>query len=106
MTKKSELLATIVSYDKDGNFHACILAEPNSHSVVDTMNNRAAERALSMNGTCKGEHRVGIGKCHHLSNQLGEVTIEILRFVKKMFNPKDFMNLGKVIKVHRMTVLP
>lgn len=98
--KKSGLLATIVGHVGDGNFHACILADPNSSSDMEKMKdlaNRAAERALSMNGTCTGEHGVGIGKRHHLSKQLGDVTIDVLRSVKKMFDPKDLMNPGKVI---------
>lgn len=97
---RSGFLATIVGHVGDGNFHACILTDPNSKSdmeKVKSLADRVAERAMLMNGTCTGEHGVGIGKRHHLPKQLGDVTFDVLRSVKKLFDPKELMNPGKVI---------
>lgn len=44
-----------------------------------------------MGGTCTGEHGVGIGKKQFLEGELGPGTVELLREVKKLLDPKNIM---------------
>lgn len=57
------------------------------------------ERAQRLEGTCTGEHGVGIGKREYLTNELGEGTVELLRQIKRQVDPKNIMNPGKLIEV-------
>ena len=41
------------------------------------------KRALALEGTCTGEHGVGLGKREYLIEELGEGTVELMKTVKK-----------------------
>jgi D-lactate dehydrogenase (cytochrome) len=61
---RSSLLAPMVGHVGDGNFHMCILIDPDSPSEKDEaerLAGRIAERAIRLGGTCTGEHGVGTG---------------------------------------------
>lgn len=53
--------------------------------------------AISMDGTCTGEHGIGIGKRRFLPKQLGDVNLDIMRSIKNSLDPKQLMNTGKVV---------
>ena len=54
-------------------------------------------RALSMGGTCTGEHGVGIGKRHLLIEEFGAAGLHVMQMLKRSLDPKGIMNPGKVI---------
>jgi D-lactate dehydrogenase (cytochrome) len=53
-------------------------------------------RAIELDGTCTGEHGVGIGKKKYLLTELGEGSVDLMRRIKKALDPKNIMNPGKV----------
>jgi D-lactate dehydrogenase (cytochrome) len=53
-------------------------------------------RALAMNGTCTGEHGVGLGKRRYLQAEHGEA-IALMASIKQLLDPKSIMNPGKVL---------
>lgn len=63
---------------------------------VEEAVHKIVHRALALDGTCTGEHGVGIGKKQYLVDELGEGTIELMRTVKKAIDPLNLMNPGKV----------
>ena len=54
-------------------------------------------RALSMGGTCTGEHGIGIGKRHLLVNEFGSVGLQVMQTLKHSLDPKGIMNPGKIL---------
>ena len=54
------------------------------------------DRALEMEGTCTGEHGVGIGKKESLVKVLGLDTIGVMKKIKASVDPLGIMNPGKV----------
>ena len=53
------LIAPIVGHVGDGNFHLLVLIKPNSSEEVDNakaFHHRLVDRAITMQGTCTGEH--------------------------------------------------
>ena len=84
----------------DGNFHLVILVDPGSRAEMDeakALNARLVKRALAMEGTCTGEHGIGMGKQGSLQAELGEDVIGLMRDIKKVFDPHNLMNPGKVV---------
>lgn len=84
----------------DGNFHLMFLvdpAKPEETELAKRLNKRLVERALRMEGTCTGEHGIGLGKQASLQSELGEDVIAIMRDIKKLFDPGNLMNPGKVV---------
>lgn len=84
----------------DGNFHLVILIDPNNPAELDeakALNVRVVRRALAMEGTCTGEHGIGIGKQQYLAEELGEDVIGMMRDIKKLLDPENLMNPGKLV---------
>ena len=84
----------------DGNFHLMFLVDPNKPEETELakeFNRRLVERALRMEGTCTGEHGIGMGKQASLLAELGEDVIDVMRDIKKLFDPENLMNPGKVV---------
>jgi D-lactate dehydrogenase (cytochrome) len=62
---------------------------------VEAINARLVKRALAMDGTCTGEHGIGLGKQQWLVEELGEA-VEMMRVIKRAIDPKDLFNPGKI----------
>src|SRR5215216_1753254 len=84
----------------DGNFHLMLLVDPGKPQeteIAKTFNKRLVERALRMEGTCTGEHGVGLGKMSSMRLELGDDVIDVMRDIKKVLDPDNLMNPGKVV---------
>ncbi|KAF8452613.1 FAD-linked oxidase-like protein [Boletus edulis BED1] len=91
------LVTTIVGHVGDGNFHALLLFRNDEElAIVREAVHRMVERAIKMDGTCTGEHGVGIGKREYLYSELGEGTVELMRSIKKTIDPLGLFNPGKL----------
>lgn len=96
----SGLTAPIVGHVGDGNFHTLILVAPGNHDEVaraEALNRRIVERALAMDGTCTGEHGIGIGKQDFLLAEHGEVAVDAMRALKQALDPENLLNPGKIL---------
>ena len=56
---------------------------------------RLSKRAISMGGTCTGEHGIGQGKKAYLYDELGE-TVDFMKMIKNALDPKNIMNPQKI----------
>jgi len=84
----------------DGNFHLMFLvdpAKPEETELAKQFNQRLVARALRLEGTCTGEHGVGMGKQASLRAELGDDVIDVMRDIKRLFDPENLMNPGKVV---------
>ncbi|WP_029029321.1 FAD-binding oxidoreductase [Salinarimonas rosea] len=94
------IVATILGHVGDGNFHVLPLvdtADPDEVARVHGFIERLIARALSMEGTCTGEHGIGQGKMHFLEEEHGAPAVELMRVIKRAIDPHDIMNPGKVL---------
>lgn len=48
-----------------------------------------------MDGTCTGEHGIGLGKQAALVNELGNA-VNVMRSIKQALDPNGLMNPGKI----------
>lgn len=90
--------ATILGHVGDGNFHVVFSLDPNAPEElveVEAINAKLVERALAMDGTCTGEHGIGLGKQQWLVAELGEA-VEQMRIIKRAFDPDNILNPGKI----------
>lgn len=95
--QNSGLISTIVGHVGDGNFHALLLISSDEELVIAREAvHRMVHRALRMDGTCTGEHGVGIGKKEYLVEELGAGTVELMKTIKKAIDPLGLFNPGKV----------
>ncbi len=76
-----------------------ILVDPANEADVDeakAFNVRVVNRALAMEGTCTGEHGIGIGKQSYLAEELGDA-VDLMRDLKRAFDPENLFNPGKIV---------
>ncbi|KJA24402.1 hypothetical protein HYPSUDRAFT_200621 [Hypholoma sublateritium FD-334 SS-4] len=91
------LLSTIVGHVGDGNFHALILFKTDEERErTKALVSRMVKRAIALDGTCTGEHGVGIGKKEYLVEELGEGTVQLMKTIKKAIDPLGIFNPGKL----------
>ncbi|KAI5211935.1 hypothetical protein AUEXF2481DRAFT_46080 [Aureobasidium subglaciale EXF-2481] len=93
------IFASALGHVGDGNFHECIMynaQDPEEKKKVEACVTRMVERALEMEGTCTGEHGIGLGKKGSLVKELGLDTIGVMQKVKLALDPNWLMNPGKV----------
>ncbi|HTN27009.1 MAG TPA: FAD-linked oxidase C-terminal domain-containing protein, partial [Burkholderiales bacterium] len=97
--EKSSLPIPLFGHVGDGNFHLVILIDPNNEKEIaeaKDINVRVVRRALAMEGTCTGEHGIGIGKQTYLAEELGDA-VDLMRDLKRTFDPENLLNPGKVV---------
>ncbi|KAK9370347.1 hypothetical protein V1509DRAFT_637950 [Lipomyces kononenkoae] len=96
---RSGINGTIVGHVGDGNFHAFILYNDANKRTAEGVVHRLVERAISMEGTCTGEHGVGMVKRPYLETELGTEAVDMMRRIKMALDPLGLLNADKVINV-------
>ena len=89
----------LVGHVGDGNFHFGYLLDPNAPQervIAEKLNTDLVNRALSMGGTCTGEHGVGMHKMDFLVTETGAGAVNMMRTIKHALDPKNIMNPGKI----------
>jgi D-lactate dehydrogenase (cytochrome) len=92
--------STIVGHVGDGNFHVLMLLDPNSESEwqeSERLNYQLVTQAIDADGTCTGEHGIGLHKKQFMVREHGEDALDLMRTLKQSFDPKNILNPGKVI---------
>jgi glycolate oxidase len=54
------------------------------------------KRVVELGGTLSGEHGIGIAKRPYMSLAMSEVNLNLMRGIKKVFDPKGILNPGKI----------
>ena len=89
----------IVGHVGDGNFHIAYLIDPTVPAERDTaerLNAQLVAHALALEGTCTGEHGIGLHKQGFLIDEAGVATVAMMRVVKRALDPKNILNPGKI----------
>ncbi len=92
--------ATIVGHVGDGNFHVICPIDPSSKAErveAEALGSALSKLAISLGGTCTGEHGIGNGKLDYMVLEHGAEGVEAMRMVKRALDPKGLLNPGKVL---------
>ena len=92
----------IVGHVGDGNFHVAYLVDPKQPGERDTaerLNEQLVRHALKLEGTCTGEHGVGLHKQGFLLEEAGTGAVAMMRLLKQALDPKNIMNPGKIFSL-------
>lgn len=93
------LIVPVVGHVGDGNFHATPLVDMSDAAEVEKATQYISwlnDLAISMDGTCTGEHGIGQGKMKYLRQELGEA-VDFMADIKRVFDPLDILNPGKIM---------
>lgn len=93
------LPSMIVGHVGDGNFHCVILIDADSDAemeAAEAMNAQIVRLAISLGGTCTGEHGIGLHKIAFLPEETGDDAVHWMRQIKRTFDPDNILNPGKI----------
>ena len=89
----------LVGHVGDGNFHFGYLLDPNipeERVTAEKLNHDLVSRALRLEGTCTGEHGVGLHKMDFLLTEAGSGAVDMMRTIKRALDPHNILNPGKI----------
>lgn len=93
------LVAPILGHVGDGNFHVLFMPMPDAppeHEAVERVYSAMIQHALSVGGTCTGEHGIGMGKKSKLLMEFGPEVVGLMQAIKQAWDPHGIMNPGKI----------
>ncbi len=97
--KENKLFITSFGHAGDGNIHCNIMYDkqnPDELIKAQLAVEQLFSSTLELGGTITGEHGVGITKMKYLANEIGQVELQLMRDIKKVFDPKGILNPGKI----------
>ncbi len=92
----------LVGHVGDGNFHFGYLIDPDNadeRRIAEELNVKLVNRALRLEGTCTGEHGVGLHKMGFLLDEAGAGAVDMMRTLKRALDPDNILNPGKIFTV-------
>jgi D-lactate dehydrogenase (cytochrome) len=101
-TEASGIPYFLVGHVGDGNFHFGYLIDPNDaqeRARAEELNHKLVARALRLEGTCTGEHGVGLHKMGFLLDEAGVGAVDMMRTIKRALDPKNILNPGKIFSL-------
>lgn len=90
---------SVMGHVGDGNCHFLLLYNMKEYSNAKALVDRMVERTISYEGTCTGEHGVGVGKRAYLEPELGVAAVDLMRHIKYALDPRAILNPDKVFKI-------
>jgi len=98
--ESSALTGLILGHVGDGNFHTLLLFDADNVAEAKEarhLNAQIVEQALALDGTCTGEHGIGMGKGIYLARELGDNAVDVMSMLKSALDPSNILNPGKII---------
>ena len=89
----------IFGHAGDGNLHPRIMYDPTAPDQVQQLKKAVSEifkLTCDLGGTLTGEHGIGLSKAPYLALEHDQVSLEVMRSIKKLFDPNNILNPGKM----------
>ena len=101
VAKRHGVVVSNIGHAGDGNVHSIIvrgdMEEEAWRKTLEAVVGELIEISIDIGGTISGEHGVGYAKKGYLVDQVGETQVELMRSIKRAFDPGNILNPAKVI---------
>jgi len=101
LSKKYQVRIPSFGHAGDGNLHIYIckddIEDEKWNQVLEAVFKEMYDKAKEIGGLVSGEHGIGYAKKAYMKEVLGDAQIELMRGIKKVFDPKGILNPDKVI---------
>ncbi len=98
MGKKYGLPILSFGHAGDGNFHVSLMIKdtPEDYTRAHKAVEEIFSETIRLGGTLSGEHGIGTSKAPYLSMELSTEVIETMKSIKRVFDPNNILNPGKI----------
>lgn len=99
LAKKYDLKIPTVGHAGDGNLHPTISFDSTNPDEVKRVEQASAElfeKVIELGGTLTGEHGIGLAKAPFMHLEHDPVAMDMMRSIKKTFDPNNILNPGKM----------
>jgi FAD/FMN-containing dehydrogenase len=83
----------------DNNIHISVLADGCKTTYAELIQKHVYESLIPFNGAISAEHGIGLEKKPYLAISRTPEEIDLMRSLKKMMDPQNILNPGKVISL-------
>jgi glycolate oxidase len=100
LARKYSLTVPTFGHAGDGNLHVNVMLDKGDAGALrraEALVRELFDTTLALGGTISGEHGVGITKKEFLPDQVGDLGLELQRYIKKSFDPHLRINPDKVV---------
>jgi glycolate oxidase len=100
LAAEHNLCIVLFGHFGDGNIHTNLMVDPADAGEMkraELVLDRVFRRVVEMNGAISGEHGIGLSKKPFMGYQFGPAELELLRRIKKVFDPDNLLNPGKIV---------
>lgn len=108
IASRNDILVGIFGHAGDGNLHPTFLIDRKNKDEMARTEKAVAELfqlAIDLEGTISGEHGIGLEKKPYLQKQIGGEGIDLLRDIKRTFDPKNLLNPGKMFDMPEESIV-
>ena len=99
IAKKYDLTIVIIGHAGDGNLHPSVLTDKKNaehYARAEKAVDEIFMAALEYGGAISGEHGIGLEKKRFMKQAMQPEAIDLLRGIKKVFDPDNILNPGKI----------
>lgn len=100
VAERHGVIISNIGHAGDGNVHSIIakgsLSDDQWQKTLESVIGELIDIALGVGGTISGEHGVGYTKKQYLHLQVGETQVELMKAIKRVFDPTNILNPRKV----------
>ncbi len=100
--RELNLATPVFGHAGDGNYHIHFMyngAEDGARARAVRGMDLSIKKTIELGGAVSGEHGIGFLKSKYMPLQHGKAELELMRSLKKVFDPKDILNRGKIYEV-------
>ncbi|HIJ58917.1 MAG TPA: FAD-binding protein [Deltaproteobacteria bacterium] len=99
IARKHDVKMPTVGHAGDGNLHPVICfdgTDPQEVKRVEEASTELFEKVIELGGTLTGEHGIGLAKIPFMGLEHDEISMDIMRSIKRLFDPNNILNPGKM----------
>jgi glycolate oxidase len=99
VSERHQLRIATFGHMGDGNLHPTFLTDERNAPEMERVEHAMQEIfdfAVKLGGTITGEHGVGVAKKKFLPGAIGEQSIDLMRQLKRAWDPTGLLNPGKI----------
>jgi glycolate oxidase len=97
INKKYKTKSIAYGHAGNGNIHIRLMSERKKSKDIKNIATQYFEKVIKLNGTITAEHGDGLARSEFIEKQYGIKNYQIFKGIKRLFDPKNILNPGKII---------